>query len=161
MPICLSSPTDDSAAHISEETAGAARAAPIAILVGVGATASLGWLLFIAASFAAASVPDLLASPLPLPMGQLFLDILGKRGMLAIWSILIVVLYASGAAQGVDASRVIFAFSRDNALPGSAWWKKVHPYTKTPVNAVWLVMALCAVLAVLGFSTSALNSLAG
>ncbi len=81
--------------------------------------------------------------------------------MLAVWSILIVVLYASGAAQGVDASRVIFAFSRDNALPGSEWWKKVHPYTNTPVNAVWLVMALCAVLAVLGFSTSALNSLAG
>lgn len=34
--------TDDSAAHISEETSGAARAAPIAILTGVAGTASLG-----------------------------------------------------------------------------------------------------------------------
>lgn len=33
---------DDSAAHISEETAGAARAAPLAILIGVAGTASLG-----------------------------------------------------------------------------------------------------------------------
>ena len=37
--------TDDSAAHISEETSGAARAAPIAILVGVAGTSLLGmWL---------------------------------------------------------------------------------------------------------------------
>ncbi|KAI0737826.1 amino acid transporter [Daedaleopsis nitida] len=151
----------DSAAHISEETAGAARAAPIAILVGVGATASLGWLLFISASFAAASVPDLLASPLPLPMGQLFLDILGKHGMLAIWSLIIVVQYVTGAAQGVDASRVVFAFARDNALPGSRWWKRMHPYTRTPVNAVWLVIAMSGIIGLLGFSETALSSLAG
>lgn len=82
---------DDSAAHVSEETAGAARAAPIAILVGAGGTAALGWILLIAASFATTSVTDLLASTLPLPMGQLFLDTLGKRGMLVIWSFIIVV----------------------------------------------------------------------
>ena len=52
-------------------------------------------------------------------MGQLFLDILGKRGMLAIWSLIIVVQYVTGAAQGVDASRVVFAFARDNTLHAS------------------------------------------
>jgi hypothetical protein len=83
--------TDDSAAHVSEEIAGAARAAPIAILIGVGGTASLGWLLLIAASYATPSVADLLKTTFPLPMGQLFLDTLGKRGMLAIWSFIIVV----------------------------------------------------------------------
>lgn len=82
---------DDSAAHVSEEIAGAARAAPIAILVGVGGTASLGWILLIAASYATSSVPDLLETTFPLPMGQLFLDTLGKRGMLAIWGFIIVV----------------------------------------------------------------------
>ncbi|KAI0832902.1 amino acid transporter [Trametes gibbosa] len=151
----------DSAAHISEETANAAHAAPIAILVGVGATASLGWLLSIAASFATASVPDLLDTTLPLPMGQLFLNILGKNGMLAIWSLIIIVQYVTGAAQGVDASRVVFAFARDNALPGSRWWKRMHPYTHTPVNAVWLVIVLSGICGILGFSETALSSLAG
>lgn len=82
---------DDSAAHISEETAGASRAAPIAIMVGVGLTASFGWLLYIAASFATTSVSELLQTNLPLPMGQLFLNVLGKKGMLTIWSFIIVV----------------------------------------------------------------------
>lgn len=151
----------DSAAHISEEVAGAQRAAPIAILVGVFGTQVLGWLLFIACSFATASVTNLLTGALPLPMGQLFLDVLGKRGMLAIWSFIIVVQFVTGAAQGVDASRVVFAFARDNALPGSRWWKRMNRRTQTPVNAVWFVMAGAAVCGLLGFSAAALSSLAG
>ncbi|KAG6335995.1 hypothetical protein ID866_3090 [Astraeus odoratus] len=151
----------DSAAHISEEVAGAARSAPTAILLGVAGTQILGWLLLIAASFATASVTDLLATNLPLPMGQLFLNVLGKKGMLAIWSLIIVVQFVTGAAQGVDASRVVFAFARDNALPGSRWWKHVNSRTQTPVNAVWFVMGCAALCGLLGFSTAALSSLAG
>jgi amino acid transporter len=83
--------TDDSAAHVSEEVTGAARAAPIAIMVAVGGTQFLGWLVYIAASFATTSVPDLLSTTLPLPMGQLFLNVAGKNGMLAIWSCIIIV----------------------------------------------------------------------
>ncbi|KAI9513298.1 amino acid/polyamine transporter I [Russula earlei] len=151
----------DSAAHVSEEVTGAARAAPIAIIVAVAGTQFFGWLVYIAASFATTSVPDLLATTLPLPMGQLIFNAIGKHGMLAIWSLIIVVQFATGAAQGVDASRVVFAFARDNALPGSRWWKQINPYTQTPVNAVWLVMFGAAVCGLFGFSSAALSSLAG
>jgi len=151
----------DAAAHISEEQAGAARAAPIAIMVSVAMTTSLGWILLIAASFATTSVSDLLTTKLPLPMGQLFLDTLGKRGMLAIWSFIIVVQFTTGAAQGVDASRVVFAFARDNALPGSRWWKQINRHTQTPVNAVWLVMVVAGLCGLLSFSATALTSLFG
>jgi len=151
----------DSAAHVSEETTGAARAAPFAIMIAVGGTQLLGWLVYIAASFATVSVPDLITTTLPLPLGQLFFDVAGKHGMLAIWSCIIVVQFATGAAQGVDASRVVFAFARDNALPGSRWWKQINPYTQTPVNAVWLVMFCAALCGLLGFSSAAVLSLAG
>ncbi|KAF5316504.1 hypothetical protein D9619_006793 [Psilocybe cf. subviscida] len=151
----------DSAAHISEETANAARAAPLAIIVSVIGTASLGWLLLIATSFAIPSVTEILGSDLPLPMGQVFLDVLGKNGMLTIWSFIIVVQYVTGAAQVVDASRVVFAFARDNALPGSRYWKRMNRYTQTPVNGVWLVIGVASVCGVLSFSATALTSLAG
>ncbi|PPQ70248.1 hypothetical protein CVT26_014495 [Gymnopilus dilepis] len=151
----------DSAAHISEETSNAAYAAPIAIIVSVVGTATLGWLTLIATSFAIPSISNILSTDLPLPMGQVFLNVLGKRGMLAIWSFIIVVQYVTGAAQAVDASRVVFAFARDNALPGSRLWKKMSPYTQTPVNAVWFVIGASAICGVLGFSETALTSLAG
>ncbi|CDO72177.1 hypothetical protein BN946_scf184970.g29 [Trametes cinnabarina] len=172
----------DSAAHIAEETAGAARAAPIAILVSVAAVGGMGWILLIAASFATASVPALLDTELSLPMGQLLLDVLGKRGMLAIWSFTIIaqvrpprlarpnradsqraigLQFLCGAAQAVDASRVVFAFARDGALPWSTWWERLDARTQTPVNAVWLVVALSALCGLLGFSATAFSSLAG
>lgn len=151
----------DSAVHIAEEVSGASVAAPIAILASVGGTASLGLLLMIAASFATVSVPALLASPLPMPMGQLFLDALGKKGMLVIWGFIICVQFFTGAAQGVDASRVVFAFARDNALPGSSIWKRMNSSTGTPVNSVWFVMGSSMLIGLLCFSEAAFASMAG
>lgn len=45
----------------------------------------------------------------------------------------------------VAASRVTFAYARDGCFPFSRFWARVNPYTKTPVNAVWLnVFVGCA-----------------
>lgn len=123
------------------------------------------------------SIDDILSSTLPLPFGQLLLNVLGKQSMLALWSLIIVVQascllhsdglfidcmqYVTGAAQCVDASRVVYAFSRDNALPGSKWWKIMNKWTQTPVNAVWLVVSCSAICGFVGFSSAALSSLAG
>ena len=35
-------------------------------------------------------------------------------------------------------SRMIYAFSRDGALPGSGVWHQVNKRTRTPTNAIWL-----------------------
>ena len=34
-------------------------------------------------------------------------------------------------------ARMLWAFSRDGAVPGSSIWHKVDPKTKIPRNAVW------------------------
>lgn len=67
----------------------------------------------------------------------------------------------TGAAQGVDASRVVFAFARDNALPGSRWWKCINRHTQTPVDPMWFVMVFAALCGLLGFSAAAPSLLAG
>ena len=46
-----------------------------------------------------------------------------------------------------------FAYSRDDALPLSRWIKKVNPHTHTPVNAVWFVLSLGAILGLLMFAS--------
>ncbi|KAJ3570651.1 hypothetical protein NP233_g4259 [Leucocoprinus birnbaumii] len=151
----------DASAHISEELSDAARSAPVAIIAGVLGTQTLGLLLYIGASFASSNLQRILDSDLPMPMGQVYLDTFGKKGMLAVWSMCIFVGWVNGVTQSVDASRVTFAVARDNALPGSRWWKQIHPVTRTPVYAVWLVLAVSAVLGVIVWSDTALSSLAG
>ena len=43
-------------------------------------------------------------------------------------------------------SRMIYAFSRDGALPGSSFWHKVNHRTRTPTNAIWLAAVFAFVL---------------
>lgn len=76
---------DDSAVHIAEETSNAAWAAPVAIMVGVLGTEILGWLMYIAISFATASVPETVQSNLALPIGDVFLNVLGRKGTFVLW----------------------------------------------------------------------------
>ena len=52
-----------------------------------------------------------------------------------------------GMASVTANSRMSYAFSRDNALPGSRLWAKVNPRTGTPTNSIWLCVTCSLVLA--------------
>jgi amino acid transporter len=41
---------------------------------------------------------------------------------------------------------MIYAFSRDGALPASAFWHRINPRTRTPTNAIWLAAGGALVL---------------
>jgi amino acid transporter len=62
-----------------------------------------------------------------------------------------------GLATVTSASRMIFAFSRDGGLPGSAALAKVSPTYRTPVAAIWTA----SILSVLFVWGSTLVSVAG
>lgn len=57
----------------------------------------------------------------------------------------------------VAASRVTFAYARDDCFPCSWWIKRVNRHTHTPVNAVWFntVLGILMVLLVFGGSLAA------
>jgi amino acid transporter len=35
-------------------------------------------------------------------------------------------------------SRMIYAFARDGAIPGSRFWHRINHRTRTPTNSIWL-----------------------
>ncbi|VVA13517.1 PREDICTED: amino-acid permease [Prunus dulcis] len=41
----------------------------------------------------------------------------------------------------------VYALSRDNGIPFSPIWRKLHPRTKVPTNAVWLCAAIVPIFA--------------
>lgn len=55
-------------------------------------------------------------------------------------------------AQGICASRQIFAFSRDGALPFSSLLRQINPHTQTPINAVWFAVCIALLLGLLSFA---------
>src|SRR6202047_4928727 len=75
------------------------------------------------------------------PPAQIFVDALGATGGKLLLLIVIVAQLFCGMSSVTANSRMIYAFSRDGALPGSAFWHRVNPRTRTPTNAIWLAAA--------------------
>lgn len=150
----------DAAAHVAEETSNAARVGPWAMFIAVAGTTTLGWALSIMISFCVPDPAALLDSKLYMPIAQLYNDIIGKHGALALWSFTIVIQFNTAAAQVVDASRVVYAFARDGAFPFSDHIASVHPRLKSPVNAVLFTVVGAGIIALLSLSTTAMTALA-
>jgi amino acid permease (GABA permease) len=143
----------DASAHVAEETKNAARAAPKGIVMSVLISVIGGWILLFSITAAiqdgsADGLNKLLATPTGLPPAQIFLDALNNP-TLAKFLLFIVcgAQFFCGMASVTANSRMSFAFSRDNAIPGSKLWAKVNPRTGTPTNSIWLCVGAAIVLA--------------
>jgi amino acid transporter len=146
----------DASAHTSEETRKAAHSVPRAMVMSVIWSAIFG-LVFL--------VPFVLMLP---DMDQaaaqgwnVWFWAFDTQVNPVIKEIVYLVVFVAqllcGLATVTSASRMIFAFSRDGGLPGSAALSKVSPTYRTPVSAIWTA----AVLSVLFVWGSSLISIAG
>jgi amino acid transporter len=124
----------DASAHMSEETRGASRAAALGMIWSVVASVVFGFVLLLVVTFA---VPDV----------QGTLDAKGEA-VIYIWTeatsdawaefMLLIAVGAQlfcGTASVTSASRMMFAFSRDRAVPFSRLWRRVSA-NRVPVNSV-------------------------
>src|SRR6202012_4560010 len=69
---------------------------------------------------------------------QIFVD---AAGLTTAKFLLLVVIGAQlfcGMSSVTANSRMIYAFSRDGALPASGVWHRVNKRPRTPTNAIWL-----------------------
>ncbi|MEW2028990.1 amino acid permease [Streptomyces roseifaciens] len=137
----------DTSAHLSEETSGASVAAARGIVRSVAVSWIAGGVLLAALLFAVQDYGGTLGSETGVPVAQIFLDALGVATAKALMLVIIVAQFLCGYAVTASASRMIYAFARDGALPGSARWQKVTRRTAIPANAVWLAVAVAFVLA--------------
>jgi amino acid transporter len=90
-----------------------------------------GFVLLAGLTFAIQDYDATRASETGLPPAQILLDGLGTDGASALLVVVIVAQLFCGNAEVAAASRMVFAFSRDKALPGSALWRKVSGRTQT------------------------------
>ncbi|PRH78146.1 amino acid permease [Streptomyces solincola] len=137
----------DASAHLSEETSNASVAAAKGIVRAIWVSWIAGFALLAGLTFAIQDYAGTQNSATGVPPAQILIDALGSGAASALLLVVIVAQLFCGNAETAAASRMVFAFSRDNALPGSKTWRKVSSRTQTPVNAVWLSVAVPALLA--------------
>jgi amino acid permease (GABA permease) len=136
----------DASAHMTEETHGAARSGPRGIVMSILVSLFAGWILLIGITFAIQHYTAELASPTGVPPAQIFIDAVGATGGKLLLLIAIGAQLFCGMSSVTANSRMIYAFSRDGALPGSAFWHRVNKRTRTPTNAIWLAAAGALIL---------------
>ncbi|KAG0258203.1 hypothetical protein BG011_003436 [Mortierella polycephala] len=140
---------------MTEETMNADVSGPVGILMAVGVSfvAGLGYLL--ALTFSIQDLDRVLKSPTASPITQIFLDSVGETGALLLLVILLLAQFFCGSASVTANSRMIYAFSRDGAMPGSKYLHRIHPTLKSPVWGVWLSCFVSGLLGLLYLADSA------
>jgi amino acid transporter len=153
----------DASAHVAEETIGARKSSAWGIFLSVAVSAVVGYIFLLALG---THLPDL--SPL---FGQLddaatysqyyfgdgaaVLFILGENLDAGLAGVLgggiALAMCFCGLSSVASAGRMLYAFSRDDGLPGSGWLKKVSHRYRTPANALTGMVVGAFILTFLAF----------
>jgi amino acid transporter len=150
----------DASAHMSEETHEASTSAPRGIVFSVVVSVIFGFILLTAMNIGitpdkafqvtaadgtvstVAGYDHALAAYGTLsnagPPVQIWIDAVGQTGGLIILLLVIGAQFYCGMSSVTANSRMIYAFSRDGAVPGSSFWHRINPRTRTPTNSIWL-----------------------
>ncbi|CAF4987677.1 unnamed protein product, partial [Rotaria sp. Silwood1] len=126
----------DAAAHMTEETRKADVAGAWGMIGAVVVSAITGWLFLIAFFFGIHDYEATVNSLTGFPMTQILLDNFSKQLTIFFMCLILVACWFCGLASVTANSRMIYAFSRDHAMPGSRWWHQIHPRLACPLNAV-------------------------
>ncbi|WP_137147936.1 amino acid permease [Mycolicibacterium sp. CR10] len=133
----------DASAHLSEETKSAADGAAKGIWRSIFYSAIGGWILLLTFLFAVQDVEGVTA-------GGGAVVVIFTQAMDSGWVAIVLLISTAGqffctTACQTSASRMLFAFSRDRAVPGHQLWSKVSK-NKIPANGVIVTAVLAAAI---------------
>ncbi|HNA51373.1 MAG TPA: amino acid permease, partial [Mycobacterium sp.] len=133
----------DASAHLSEETKSAANGAAKGIWRSIFYSAVGGWILLLSFLFAVQDVDGVTA-------GGGAVAVIFAQAMSSKWVALVLLISTAGqlfctTACQTSASRMLFAFSRDRAVPGHQLWSAVNA-KRVPANAVIVTAVIAALI---------------
>ena len=143
----------DAPFHLSEECSNANIASPRAIVLTSGVGGIMGWFLQLVVAYTVIDIPSVIDSDLGQPWASYLIQVMPQKTALAILALTIMCAFSMGQGCMVAASRVTYAYARDDCFgPLSKVIKTVNQRTYTPVNAVWYntFIGICLTLLIFG-----------
>ena len=156
----------DASAHVAEETLGARVASAWGIFLSVAVSAVVGFIFLFALTTHLPSLTTLFPATLDdttLPTasqyyfggGVAVIDILvynlgSQVGNVLAAGIAIAMAFC-GLSSVASAGRMLYAFSRDDGLPGAGWLKKVSHRYRTPANSLIAIVTVSWLFTVAAF----------
>jgi amino acid transporter len=130
----------DASAHMSEETRNASLGAAWGMVMSVVVSVVFGFFLLVAVTFVVPS--NSFTDSSGYIVQHIWQASMGNRWAEFLIFVAVVAQCFCTIASTTSASRMMFAFSRDRAVPGHQLWKKVSKRDRIPVNTVWAIVIL-------------------
>jgi amino acid transporter len=132
----------DASAHVAEETRAASRSAAVGMYMSVVASVVFGFILLVAVTRALPVEPvfDLYIVP------SSWVAAMGQSWGTFILFICCVAQFFCITASVTSASRMLFAFSRDRAVPGHQLWRRVSRNRVPHMAVIAIVVAAAALM---------------
>jgi amino acid transporter len=144
----------DASAHMSEETQDASRSAARGVIMSIVVSAVFGYILALGVTFAIQGSVSDTALAGTFAVKKVLLDSLGNTTAKVMLAIIVGAQFYCGMSSITSASRMMYAFSRDGAVPGHRLWRRLNrervPYMAAIAIAV--LAFLCAFPAYFGTS---------
>jgi amino acid transporter len=140
----------DASAHTAEETNQASRMAATGMWTSVFASVVFGWILLLAVTFAIPGTTEdalVQVNNLVPIVPWIWESSMGQNWAEFLLFICVVAQFFCVTASTTSASRMLFAFSRDGAVPGHQLWRRVAP-NRVPRWSVFAIIFMSAVLMV-------------
>jgi choline transport protein len=94
-------------------------------------------------------------SAAPLPIIEVYYQATGSRAATNLFVFMFIfIIFVSFFNIFASVSRLVWAFSRDDGLPYSQFFAKVHPEFRMPINALCLVAICLLLLAIINIGSS-------
>ncbi|KAF2465154.1 putative GABA permease [Lindgomyces ingoldianus] len=153
----------DAATHMAEEIENAAVVIPRAMILTVFINGFTGFAMLIALIFCMGPLEEILTSTFPYP----FILILGSitnsmSGTTVLAAIILVMGISASIGLIATASRMLWAFSRENGVPFSRYVSRIEPRTALPIYSIAITALISLLLALIPLgSTTAFYALTG
>jgi amino acid transporter len=136
----------DASAHTAEETHRASRMAAVGMYMAVVVSVIFGWILLLAVTFAIPSTEGALEN-IGVVVPWIWAESMSQNWAEVLLFICVVAQFFCLTASVTSASRMMFAFSRDGAVPGHQLWRQVSRH-RVPVYSVFGIGIFAALLMV-------------
>lgn len=149
----------DAPVHMSEELRDAGKILPRSMIWSTVINGALGWVMIITFCFCLGNLDEVLSSATGYPYIQVFYNATqSTRGTTAMSSFVIFMSIAGNLTMIATASRQLYAFARDQAVPFSPWISKVA--WDLPLNSIFITFITSSLLSLINIgSPTALSSI--
>jgi choline transport protein len=135
---------------MAEEIASASTVVPHSILTTVILNGILGLVYLVVLLFTMGSISNALSAPTGLPLIEIYYNVTGSRtATTAMTSVNCASAVIGSIAILAATSRLTWAFARDNGLPYSSFFNRVHPKWNIPIYTIGLTAVVNVLLSLL------------